>query len=544
MKRDIQTLGKKQYDVLILGAGIHGAAVASACAQAGLATALIEKNDFGHATSANSLKILHGGLRYLQHLNIKRMRDSIVSRRSMLAKAPHVARPLRCLIPNHGKGLHSNFLMRIALFVNDLIGYDRNSGVAAANSLSRGEVISRSRLLAMFPDIVKEEITGASIWCDAIAVNSERLTLSLVQEAAINGASVANYIEAMELLPSREGGRSVRVRDCLTGERFSIHAKCVVNSCGPWGESVLGENKAGASSPTSWAKAVNIVVKKSLFPGYAVGLTGETEFADKDSVLKKKGRFFFFVPWRGYTMIGTTYKSYSGSPDDVRADADDVGEILRLINDIYPQAGLEKSDVTFAHAGLVPMSEGMSESASEVQLEKESLIIDHGTERPEMAGVYSIKGVKYTTAPKVATELNKKICNFLQVPAFTLQETGLPDHGLQKQGSTDIPSSMSYLVSRYGKASSVVLSYIENSDKLLSEVPVFRLGEVAYMVEEEMACKLSDVVLRRCGLATAELPAHSVLAEIAEYMGDLLHWDAVRQDKEIQEVFAVFSSWQ
>ncbi len=542
MKRNIQSLGEKQYDVLISGAGIHGAAVASACARTGLATVLIEKNDFGHATSANSLKILHGGLRYLQHLNIKRMRHSIISRRSMLGQAPHVAHPLRCLIPNHGNGLHSNFLMRIGLFVNDLIGYDRNKGVEKSSWLSRGGVISRSRLMEMFPDIVKENTTGASIWYDAIAVNSERLTFSFVQEAESNGAVVANYVEAVKLLPSNEGCREVRVRDCLTGELFSIQAKCVVNACGPWGNTLWDESGSATSLTTSWAKAVNIVVKKDLFPGYAVGLTGETEFTDKDSVLKKKGRFFFFVPWRGYTMIGTTYKPYSGSPDTVSADHDDVAEIVGLVNEIYPQAKLEKSDVTFAHAGLVPMSEEIGEHESEVQLEKESVIVDHGVANTNMAGVYSIKGVKYTTAPKVASELNKKLCNFLQLPAFTIKGRKSREDIAQMAGNPDIPASLSYLLLRYGQESATVLPYVEKLDKILSEEPVFRLGEIDYMVGEEMACKLTDIVFRRCGLATAELPERSVLVEIAEHLGDLLHWDSSRKDEEVQEVLDVFSA--
>ena len=173
MKRDIQSLVTNQYDVLVLGAGVHGASIASACAQAGLTTALIEKKDFGHATSANSLKIIHGGLRYLQHLNIKRMRDTIISRKHIMQQAPHCVRPLCCLIPNHGRGLHSNFLMRAALFVNDLIGYDRNSGSGESHVLLNGEVISKSRLFALFPEIVKAKTTGASIWYDAFAVNSE-----------------------------------------------------------------------------------------------------------------------------------------------------------------------------------------------------------------------------------------------------------------------------------------------------------------------------------------------------------------------------------
>jgi len=342
---------------------------------------------------------------------------------------------------------------------------------------------------------------------------------------------------------SNRGNRSIRGRDCLTGDLLSIRARCIVNSCGPWGESILG--LPSPSLPTSWAKAVNIVVKRELFLGYAVGLTGEPQFADKDSVLKKKGRFFFFVPWRGYTMIGTTYKPFHYSPDAVRADGDDVDEMIRLVNDIYPQAKLKKSDVTFAHAGLVPISKSMTEPESEVQLTKESLIIDHGVKIRDMAGIYSIKGVKYTTAPKVASQLTGKICSFLKFTAGSARADGSSSSTSQTgKEKSAIPSKMSYLESRYGKTAAIVLPYIEKSNRLLSESPVFRLGEVDYLVKEEMACTLSDIVFRRCGLATAESPPVKVLAEIAVHMGGLLNWDAARIDYEVNEVLLPFSSWQ
>jgi len=537
MKRDIAVLREQKYDVLVLGAGIHGAAVASACARAGLQTALIEKNDFGHATSANSLKILHGGLRYLQHLNIKRMRDSILSRRSMLQRAPHVARPLRCLIPNHGKGLHSNFFMRLGLLANDLVGFDRNRGVAAANRLKRGRVMARKELLLLFPDVVEEETSGASIWYDAIAVNSERLTLSFVREAAACGATVANYVEALELTTVGEE-RVVRVCDRLSDERLEIRASCVVNACGPWAEALVSGVSSSAAAPTSWAKAVNIVVKKELFPGYAVGLSGEEEFADKDSVLKKKGRFFFFVPWRGYTMIGTTYKPYSGSMDNVHPDGADVEEILSLINGIYPAGKLKKVDVSFVHAGLVPMTEGMEIGGAEVQLEKESLIVDHGLKNNGMTRCYSIKGVKYTTAPKVAAQLTAILCGVLQ---HSSTDTGDGPGGLE---NAHLPAPLAYLESRYGKETPAVLAYVERSDAILCRDPMLLAGEVDYMVAEEMACKLSDVVFRRSELATAELPSTEVLTAIAEQMGTLLDWDETRIAGELGAVKAVFSAWQ
>ncbi len=544
MKRDIQKLVNNKYDVLVLGAGIHGASIASSCAQSGLRTALIEKKDFGHATSANSLKIIHGGLRYLQHLNIKRMRDSIASRKLMMKQAPHCVRPLSCLIPNHGKGLHSNFLMRIALSANDLVGYDRNADIPDSHKLERGKVICRSKLQKLFPTIVKAQTTGASIWHDVLAVNSERLTFSFVEEAEKQGAVVANYLEVMQILSPSKENKSIRVRDSLTGDLFSIRTKSVVNACGPWGELLPGV--PSASAPTSWAKAVNIVVKRELFPGYAVGLTGEPQFSDDDSVLKKKGRFFFFVPWRGYTMIGTTYKPYRFSPDNVRADAADVDEMIALVMEIYPEAQLTRDDVSFAHAGLVPMVKAISGDESEVQLTKESLIIDHGLGKDKTTGVYTIKGVKYTTAPKVASELTDKICSLLQCTEKSAKtnKSGSCHTPQTNLEAGLIPVAFSYLEQRYGTSAVQVLPYVEKSDRLLSEVPLFRAGEVIYMVEEEMACTLSDIVFRRCGLATAECPPVAVLNEIAVVMGKLLHWNADQQDTEVKKVLAFFAAWQ
>ncbi len=535
MKREVSAFVGKPYDVLVVGGGIQGALAACECARAGLKTALFEKDDFGHATSANSLKVLHGGLRYLQHLNVKRMRHSIASRRIMMEHAPHCVRPLRCLIPNHGKGVHGNFLMRIALFVNDLIGWDRNRGIVKGSVLPPGRILSRKQLLALFPDIVKEETTGASVWYDGLAVNSERLTLAFVQEAVEYGANVANYTEINKLQQIGEGVHEVGVSDRLSGEPFRVQARCVVNACGSWGGEILGASGGSVLPVTSWAKAVNIVVRKNLFPEYAVGLKGDAHFTDKDSIIKKKGRFFFFVPWRGYTMIGTTYKMYTGSSDEVCADYNDVDEMIRMVNEIYPSAKLEPGDVSFAHAGLVPMSAKSAEHEFDVQLEKESLLIDHGTSNSSMAGVYSIKGVKYTTAPQVASELLLKICSFLKVNPCSRDG---------KEKKERLSESSSYLKSRYGERADIVQFYVDKNDKCIAQDPVFTLGEVQYMIEEEMACKLSDVIFRRSELGTAEAPPCTTLDEIASFMAELLQWDSSRKNTEIKEVLAVFTSWK
>lgn len=160
MKRNIHKLSHDLFDVVIIGGGVYGALISFEMARQGVKTALIEKDDFSHATSANSLKILHGGLRYLQNLNIKRMRKSIKSRRDFIRFAPQLIKPLACVIPLYGYGLKSREIMQTALFLNDIIGKDRNKGIDLEKHLPNGEIISAQKCLDIIPGIQKEGLRG------------------------------------------------------------------------------------------------------------------------------------------------------------------------------------------------------------------------------------------------------------------------------------------------------------------------------------------------------------------------------------------------
>jgi glycerol-3-phosphate dehydrogenase len=199
MIREIDKLAKNAFDVLIIGGGIYGIAVALETARAGLRTGLIEQTDFSHATSANSLKIIHGGLRYLQHLNIRRMRESIRSRNLMMYSAPHLVTGLGCIMPTYGHGLKGKEVMAFALLLNDLIGLDRNHAIDKRNHLPRGKIIPKDQCLKMFPNIKEDGLTGGCLWYDALALNSERLGLTFLLESIKHGALAANYVEANKL---------------------------------------------------------------------------------------------------------------------------------------------------------------------------------------------------------------------------------------------------------------------------------------------------------------------------------------------------------
>lgn len=471
MKRNLDILKSQQFDVLIIGAGIHGAATARECAAQGWKTALIEKEDFGGATSANSLKIIHGGLRYLQHLNIKRMRESIASRRIFSALSPHNIRVISCLIPNSGYGLQSNLVMKIGLKLNDCIAYDRNKGVDKECWIPPSKILPVSQCKELFPDVDWKGMSGGSVWHEAIAFNSERLTLAFIKEATKNGATAANYLEVNELeIDDDKRITGCGVTDTLKNEKFTIKTKTIVVSGGAW------NNKFSETSPDvdhkadRFAKAVNIIIRKPLCRDYAIGLTGEVDYQDQDAVLKKKGRFFFFVPWRNYTMIGTTYKRFDGSPDQLKACKDDVNELLAEVNAIYPSASLEFSDVTNVHVGLVPLSSHDDQAKGDVQLEKETTVMvsRDGSETPK--GLVSVKSVKFTTAPVVAQETVAKVGRHLGRNILSISIRN--DFSSKSFSLTMDPDpDLAYLQERYGKESADVLPYVQKTARLLAATP-------------------------------------------------------------------------
>lgn len=551
MKKSIQNLKENHFDLAIVGSGIHGAVLALEAVRAGYKVALLEKDDFGHSTSANSLKIIHGGIRYLQHGDFKRMRESILSRRSMMTFAPHLVRPLACLMPTYGHGIKGREMMRIAFGVYDLVAFDRNKGLDAATKLPCGGSISAREVEYEVPGINSENLTGGAVWYDAIANNTERLILEYVKEAARYGAVTANYTKAKKVLTHEENVQGLAIEDVGSGELFNISCDSVVNAAGPWlGDIIAGQNDF---SGQQWATAVNLVVKKRLFKKYAVGLEGYTDYTDKDALIKRGKRLFFFVPWlEDYTMIGTTYKPYSGKIDDFKLQQEDLREILEDVNKIYPSGDLKMEDVSFFHGGLLPMTESDEAQQDSVQLDKSSRIIDHG-KTGGVRGLYSIKGVKYTTAPdiaeKVVTTLQKeKNLGTRQQGRHTAVKPVIVDSGkvIRSLGENYLPIRQ-HLESRYGKDWRDIFKYLALSgdnftiDSLwLSRKPDLMEIELLYFMREEMASTMADVLFRRSSLGSAECPSKETLDTVADLMAKELGWSDEEKLKQVEEVLQVY----
>jgi len=211
MKRDPERLTERTFDVLVVGAGIYGAWAALDAALRGLAVALVDRGDFGAATSANNLRVIHGGLRYVQHLDFGRMRESIREQRILMRVAPHLVHPLPCAVPTYGHGLRGRLALRAALLVNDLVGLGRRRGSAPDKALAPGRLVDRRRMREIAPDLPDRGLTGGAVWHDAQVRDPERLVLAIIETAAKHGAVAANHVEAKEFLVERGGEKSSHV---------------------------------------------------------------------------------------------------------------------------------------------------------------------------------------------------------------------------------------------------------------------------------------------------------------------------------------------
>jgi len=532
MIRDIERLGAEILDVLVVGGGIHGATAAYHAARKGYRTAVVDKGDFCCATSANSLKILHGGLRYLQHGNVKRMRQSIMSRREMMRLAPYLVQPLPCMMPLYGSGLRGRAAMRAALLANDIVSWDRNQGLPEEIQLPPGHLVSEEKCREIIPGIDPNNLRGGAVWHDVLALDTERLVIEYIMAAVEHGAQAANYANVTAVDEVEKDLYTVTVENLLDRRPHTVRARYIINAAGPWfEESVFSRNGKGKRKQ-QWALALNIVSQKKIFDDYAVALEGQAAYRDRDAIVRRDTRLYFFVPWRDCTMIGTEYIPSGSGPDTLAVTREIIQNMVDEINAMYPEAKLAYGDITFYHAGLLPMRAD-SEPGS-VQLEKNSTITGDGT--TAMSRVLTVKSVKYTTAPHVAREVLRHLGARLKPSGETIRKVPARNELEQGEAGTAVQG---LLEKRYGPRGRRINSYLDRDtpgDIWVDQAAQLLKAEVEYLAAEEMACTLPDIVFRRTGLGTAACPPLNTLRKAAAYMGRILGWDGAREEREVEEV--------
>ncbi|HEV2443272.1 MAG TPA: FAD-dependent oxidoreductase [Steroidobacteraceae bacterium] len=531
MLRDLTRLSTTAYDLVVVGGGIYGCCAAWDGALRGLRVALIEAGDFGGGTSSNSLRTLHGGLRHLQRLDLKRMRESIRERREWLRLAPHLARPLRFVLPTRGHGVRGPLVMRTALWVNDVLSADRNRGVREDRRLPRGRVLSETAARAALAGLELEACNGAAAWHDAVCLDTERLLLSVIGAAAEAGAHVANYVRATGLLAHRSRIRGVHARDELSGREMELRAKFVINAAGPWVEDWL---PAGAGRPEAPmfrpSRAFNLLTRPLPFPD-GVGLTVRAHGVSDST--------YFILPWNGYSLIGTRHlrcDPATRSPDVMR---EEVAAFVSDLNTVLGSHRLTGVDVRGVFAGLLPEED--DNSGTEVALERDPQVIDH--EPAGLRGLLSVVGVKWTIAPAVASHAVAMACRVL----------GIGDEGIRRPRKLAPMTSaffggpraasldraiLAHLEQCYGAAHRYVVALMAAEPSLCARVvpdlPVV-LGQVAYAARAEMAVRLTDVVMRRTPLYLSQALDRQALSACAATLARELRWSTKETGAQVDE---------
>jgi glycerol-3-phosphate dehydrogenase len=506
--------------------------------------------DFASGTSANSLKVIHGGLRYLQHGDIRRMRTSIRERRTWMRIAPHLVHPLPVLIPTYGSGVHSKAAFALALMLNDAVSYDRNRGLDVEHRLPRGRVLSQSACLHLAPGLQRAPLTGGAFFYDAQVHNSERLLLACLQAAAAAGAVLANYTKVVGLLTHRDCIIGAHVQDVLQREEFDIRARMLINTTGPWSNQLLQLlPRPLRCPPLSHAKAINLITRSLEFP-CAVGVQSWQDVHDPDALINTGSRFLFITPWRGRSLIGTAYTLPPAETSRVQVTPDDIRQFLAEINRAYPPAQLHYHDVSFVHSGSVPIVDTPPITGT-IQLAKHHHICDH--RQDGWQGLLSVVGVKYTTARYVAERVVAQVFQVWGQRPGPSRSASTPLPGGATERFADFlqaeirrrpcdlgEDTVRHLVSTYGTAYAAVLPYVpvHRAEEAWEAV---RTAEVLYGIEHEMAQKFTDIVFRRTDLGTAGHPGRGLLWHCAKVMGAQLGWEQTRIQQEFDEVTAQFS---
>ena len=537
MSRNIKKTAGRKYDVAVIGGGIHGTMIAALAAVSGLSTVLLEKDDFGGRTSANSLKVVHGGLRYLQHMDLPRIRDSIISRRWLFQNFPHLVKPLQCIMPTSGLGVRSRAAMTAGLLLNDLLSCSRNNGVLAANHLGRGRVVDKLACSEIIRGIDAQDMTGGAVWYDGLAVNTERILLELVHLLWRNNGEAVNYIN-VDAIHEQDQSSVLTCTDGETGETLEFTAGAVVNATGPWCTQFSGSG-GDQRLMKGWSKAVNLVVRPAFFPDYGVALEGKSSFVDKDAVIQKGKRLFFFVPWNQKTMIGTVYIQQDGPSPSPGITRQELQSILDEINQIYPAGNLSLADITNYHVGLMPSIPVENSSPFDVQLDKEECVVDH-LENGAGKNVITVKTVKYTTAFTVACKALKLLeqkgvlkdgqWRDRVLSPFTLSLTG--------KRAQKIPP---FLIQRYGRQVADVCSTLSSIPGAADGTAALSAAEIRYAVEKEKALHLEDLLFRRTGIAAGEKPDEDLINKAADEMALLCRWDEARKSEEIARIHEHFA---
>ena len=546
MNRDLTALAARQFDVLIIGGGAFGAAAAWDATLRGLQVAVIDQGDFASGASAECFKMVHGGIRYLQHADIRRLRASCAERTALLRIAPHLVNPLPIVIPTYGHGRQGKAFLAAGMLAYDLLTLGKNSGISDPTRRIAGtRLLSKNQTLDLFPELEQRSLSGGAVFEDGQMYHTARLVLAFVKSAVNGGAIAANYTEALRFLWDGKRVCGVAARDRVAGGEFDIRAKLVLNAAGPWAEYLLQDPAHFAGHQRGhFSRDACFLVNRRPRSAYALAVPGWSK--DSDAVVSRAARHLFAVPWRNCMLIGVWHRLFAERPDTAQVEEAEMASWMAEMNASYPALRLTRDDVLYANCGLVPFGDGRN-AAGELSFGKESRYIDHREQGID--GLVTLIGIRYTTARgDSAKALDLLLRQMPRAPQRAPTER-VPLAGGDIADFSRLAATARREVA--AEVSSTTLDgWLRNHGTgyqvlaQLAQAPAQaqRLGgtdtvmaELTHAVQQEMAVHLQDVILRRTDMGSGAHPGQPAIEQAALGMQSLLGWSEERRRIEMTD---------
>jgi glycerol-3-phosphate dehydrogenase len=523
----MRRLASTHFDVVVVGGGITGAGCALDAASRGLRTALVERDDFASGTSSKSSKLVHGGLRYLQHGEVRLVYEALLERQRLRRNAPHLVSTLPFLIPVLSAG--GVIDRKLARALGSMMWtYDLTGGARIGRLHQR---VSVEDALGHFPTLRPERLLPSYVYFDARA-DDARLCLTVARTAAIDHGAVVVNGARLAGIDRNPDGRVGCLRVEADGAELEVRTDAVINATGVWADEVRHLDDPDTAPTLRPAKGVHVTV-----PWHRLR-------NDIAAVLPVEGdhRSVFVIPWGDFTFIGTTDTEHHGPLDDPTCTAADVAYLLDAVN-AATTANLTPADVTGTWAGLRPLVADGAHAASRTADLSRWHHVDRST-----SGVVTITGGKLTTYREMAAEtVDDVLEHVLDAPALERAQRHSRTRRLRLRGAAgfqelldraDGASSLGgdvvrHLAGRYGGEARTVLAMAERDPDLAAPLvpglPYLR-AEAVYAVRYEMARSVDDVLSRRTrARLLARDDSAAAAADVAALIGPLLGWDAATE---------------
>jgi len=520
-------------DAVVIGGGMAGAGVARDLALRGASVALFEKGDFASGTSSKSSKLIHGGLRYLELGDFKLVRESLREKKTLERLAPHLVRPLPFLVPVYRGAPRGLITVRIGMWLYDLL--------TPGKTTERYRVLRPVEALTMEPSVRAEDLRGAGYYFDDLLLYPERLCLENVLSAARHGARTFNYCEVEEFVHGRRGIEGVKVRDLLSGQVQAVRAATVVNCAGPWVDRIRAAARVADRSPRVVRTTKGIHCLLPRMTDRAVYLSARDE------------RMIFVIPWREFSLAGTTDTDFEGDPDRLWATREEVTYLLEEVAKVLPDKRATFDNVSYTYAGVRPLSFEPGASASPggaaSKVSREHKVIPEGPD----GRFFSVTGTKLTCFRSLAQDVGDRVMRALgraekaRTARLTLdgadEEVGKIEARVWMDVSEEMAATglsrgtLRTLVETYGRAYPRVLELgrklPDGFERLCPSNPEI-VAQLHHALREEQAVSLQDVLLRRTGIGQSRCQGLDCAEPIAARMAELGGWSRRRLDAELE----------